>query len=294
MPETTTQPAPAAPADTATSAAAPVAPSLPARPTLEQQASAMGAQAPAPAADEPLAMTAVVDDAVAAAPAKPADPNRPEWLLPKYATVEDQAKAYVDLQKVLGKRGTATLTPEVPKPGDAGAAPQMLDETVMAQLGQEWVENNGDLKPETYERLAKEFRVSPGIIKTGIEAQFAVLQMQNVQLVQAAGIQDFDQFDGIYAWWAQSASKAEVEQFTPLLNHPAPNVRGAAIRHLKASYDQAHRAAAPRLAGGGTATSPHAPFENDAQIREAMKDPRYQSSPEYRAQVDQRIAMALS
>jgi hypothetical protein len=57
----------------------------------------------------PDASTTTVQDTTKPDATKPTtevkDPSRPEWLKDKYKTVEDQAKAYADLEKTLGERG---------------------------------------------------------------------------------------------------------------------------------------------------------------------------------------------
>src|SRR5258707_1267783 len=106
MAETTTQAVPAA-TETAPAATAPVAPST-----------APAATAPEPSkgfldAKVPDASTTTVPDTTkpdATKPTEVKDPNRPEWLKDKYKSVEDQAKAYAELEKRLGE--TAQVVPE--------------------------------------------------------------------------------------------------------------------------------------------------------------------------------------
>jgi hypothetical protein len=85
-------------------------------------------------------------------PAAAVDPNRPEWLDPRYKTVEDQAKAYKDLEKLLGKKAGEPLSVK-PKPGEE--PPFVLTRDVMKDLAGEWIAEGGKLKDETYAKLAK-------------------------------------------------------------------------------------------------------------------------------------------
>lgn len=113
-------------ADTTTAAAVP-APAAPAPPgafeapsmftgspgtTVEHLEPVQSEQAPLV---PPVAPTATPPVAQPVAPVE-----RPDWLLSKYKTVEDQAKAYVEAEKMLGRRNAAPDKYELKVPEDMG------------------------------------------------------------------------------------------------------------------------------------------------------------------------------
>lgn len=232
------------------------------------------------------------------------DGERPDWLLPKFKSVEDQAKAYVDAQKLLGKAKPVDKM-GIPKPGEEGPeaeaeaegaeAPRVLDTAYVQELGSEWYANDGKLTDETYDKLMKDHHADRALVDAMMSNQAAVARAENITLIQAAGVADEAEFGQVAQWASKNLPEAEQNAINEMLGDISPVKRGAAIQHLKTKFDAARGPSKPRLAGKQTGSPSLKPITTQAEVSAAMDDARYfAETPEgaaYRKQVNQRIEL---
>lgn len=227
--------------------------------------------------------------------------GRPDWLLPKYATVEDQAKAMVDAQKLIGKPKVADEPPTDLKLPEQGEKPtegerRALDGDYINELGVEWYNNKGVLTPETMEKLKTDTGMSEDVINDVMGSQAEKNATADAGIMVTAGITTQEQWTEIAQWGADNLSEAEYADISELLADPRPGRRGAAVQSLKARYDMG-RGPVPteRLAGTATGNPSLTPITSQAELHAAMDDPRYyEDSPKgdaYRKEVNGRVAV---
>lgn len=257
---------PAAPAETvAAPAPAPDASafdSLPENPTQEQVLAA--ARKATGAADPPPADDADVDEPddapdAAAAPDAPAG----DWpVLPagkliggKYKSIAEAEKGLKELAALLTKKGAASLkTGDAPKEGAAKGADGKpaewteLNDEVEMELAAEFFEH-GDLKPETYERIHKTFKIPPAKAKAQIEERIEKAKEENVALVGEAGFKDMDGFNAARTWAAQNLKRESLLDLDLLLGSRSAVQRAAGLRYLKSLHAKANPATRARITG---------------------------------------------
>lgn len=244
------------------------------------------AAAPAPQPGTPEYDAAMIARANAATPgastpetpATPAAAERPAWLPEKFATPEDMAKSYKELETKLGAQ--PAKPPAIVTPPDAAAAVQKagLD---MAALNTEFAEK-GDLTPETRAKL-KEAGYDDAIVNGYIEGQKALAVKYASAADEAAG--GAEQLKAMMTWAHANFTAQEAKVFNEASASGDVDKLTFAVSGLKARY-QAAEGSKPSLIAGGNAATGTDVFGSLRELSNAQKDPRYTKDPAYRAQVE--------
>ena len=210
---------------------------------------------------------------------KPAD--RPAWLPEKFKDAEAFAAAYKELEQKQSAPAPA------PKPADDAAriAAAGLD---MAALSTEFAANEGKLTPETLAVLK-----AKGITEADVSNYAAgqkALADQNTQTIfndvggEAA-------YRAVQSWAAANLSKEEVAAYdTAIAAGDMVSARGL-LRGITAAYTTANGRTPALVAAAAAPRGPDiVPFASQAEITQAMSDPRYGRDPAYRKMVAQKVA----
>lgn len=202
--------------------------------------------------------------------------DRPQWLPEKFKSAEDLAAAYAALEKKLGQ-------PEAK--GDPAAAPSM--ESALNSYADEY-SKNGALSEKSYSELAKlgmPKKVVDGYI-AGQQAIGAKLQSE-VYAIAGGG----DNYREMVNWAASNMSKAEIAAYNASISSGDNASIMLAVRGLAGAYASSGGSVNPkvRIEGRSGAQSTQ-PFRSRAELTEAMRNPKYQRDPAYRADVEARLA----
>lgn len=225
----------------------------------------------------------------------PVPDDKPEegLLAGKFKTPEELEKAYTELQSEFTKsRQGEPNTDDAPTPdttdgtiasareAEEAAADAGID---MAALNTEWQEN-GELSEATYEKLAKaglDKGAVDGII-AGQEARAreAVRTMQDV----AGGEENLG---ATLKWAAKNLSASEANAYDAALAAGDMDTAGTLMRGIMAKMaDDVGSLPGRKVEGeGGGAPAGIKPFASRKAMADAMADPRYRKSEEYRAEV---------
>jgi hypothetical protein len=234
-------------------------------------------------------------DAVAAAEAaakKAAEDakNRPAWLDAKFKTPEELAAAYTELQKKLGEKATEKKT-EAPTGTPAEIALKAgLD---LQALNNEYAAN-GALTDATMAKLAEK-GITPAMVDSYIEGMKAQVAQDRNELLTVLNGNEED-LATLYKWAETNLSKEEIKGYNALVTGPNRNIPAAKV-YLDAMvgrYNAALGKDPTTVVSGAGVQSVAAgvqPFGDRSEIVAAMRDPRYEKSPAYRAQVEARIAV---
>jgi hypothetical protein len=248
---------------------------------------------PAPEGHD-AAMAAKVDAGTkVAAPVVPETPaaDRPAWLPEKFASAEDFAKAYNELEK---KQGTAKPA-EAAKPGSlevpqtpADARAQVegagLDfDAVTAEFTAD-----GKLSEATYEKLAK-----AGINKTVADGYIAGQQALGEQIkADVFGVVGGeDSYVDMVTWAKDNLSPEDSKAYNAVMNSGDRAQMKLAVAGLQSRYVAAN-GSAPSLVGGSSGQGGNVSgdvFRSVAEMTTAMKDPRYATDPAYRKDVSDKL-----
>lgn len=214
--------------------------------------------------------------------------DRPQWLPEKFKSPEDMAKAYAELEAKLGGKKTE----EAPKAEDQ--KPDLPDnpEKALADKGLQLQEfsaefaKNGELSGESYEKLTKA-GFPKDLVDQFIEGQKARAAQFEADIKTEVG--GSEQYNGMIEWAKANLSPAEIQAYNDAVTSGSPDKAKLAALGLSSKYSKAVGKEPDRMLGGGKAGTSDV-FESTTQVTEAMKDPRYQKDPAYRAKVQAKLA----
>lgn len=264
-----------------------------------------GASAPAavtPPAGHDAAMAAKFDAAqtqaanpstaqAAPAPTEQPQADRPSWLPEQFKTPEDMAKAYAELRTKMDQGGARQ--PEAAQPQTQQAPAQADAQAALEGAGLDYdafareFQTSGELSTASYEKLAKA-GIPQHMVDSYIEGQRSIADAtRNDVLASVGGEEAFTQ---IVQWAAVNVPKDELQAYNAVVDTGDKAQIKLAVAGMKARYEAAN-GSEPKLLNGSTQGSGGSvnAFRSNAELVEAMRDPRYAKDPAYRADVENRL-----
>lgn len=247
---------------------------------------------------------AVVAQRPAKAEAKPAD--RPDFLLPKFKTLEDQAKAYVDLEKKLGgkaeKPPVDLAKPDALKVEKKAEAPKAQDdataqaEKAVTDAGLDWAaltnefDTNGKLSDESYAALEKA-KIPKALADDFIEGQKARGEM--VRAAVAAELGGDAVLKDVLGWIADSATngtltQAELDSYNAAVSGRDKAAALAAVRAMHGRYISEVGVTPSLVRGGGVPAGDV--YQSMQQVAADCKTDLYKRDPAERERVANKLA----
>lgn len=252
------------------------------------------------------AMIAKVDAAAGVDPA--AAPTKPEGIPDKFwdaekgvVRVEDLAKSYAELERA--RTGQPKADDKAPPAAEPAKVPEGAVDSVSADaeaaakaagadtskvdftaLTQEFAEK-GTLSEDSYKAL-QAAGMSKELVDQFIEGRQAVAQ---TQLAESYALAGGEAEYKLMAQWAATALPADEQAAFDRAVLADPGTRKMAITALKARYTEAV-GSDPKLIKASTGGAEAGAFQSRAEVTQAMRDPRYQKDPAYRASVERRLA----
>jgi hypothetical protein len=225
--------------------------------------------------------------------------DRPEWLEEKFESVEDQAKAYPELQKKLGSRDSGT-TPEptsdskttgnkfeIPSSDDSNSDGS-TDGIDFSALQTEYAEK-GALAEESYKSL-EEQGVSRETVDAFIAGQLAIANQYETRLVNAAGGEE--NLQTMLKWAGQALPKEKTDAYNRMLKSDVDTAE-MAINALRHAYTEAN-GRVPSLVEGDTSPSAggEKAYDSWAEASADIAKPEYRTNPSFRKMVESRLAVS--
>lgn len=260
---------------------------LPENPTLEQELEAQVAENPELAED-----------------ADKGDFDSDALLLGKFKSQEELAKAYQELERKLGSSGQQEPSPteEVAQETEAPTAVDDLskfygegltkfaqdNDLDLAAINQEFSEK-GELSDQSYEALAK-----AGFGKEFMDTYLAGIKYQQQQGQQEVLSKAYESLGGqeelqtTIQWAAENLSDSEKDAYNELVDSGKVDAALSLLKGYNAQMKM-KQGFEGKLVTGQTSGNMNDVFESQAQVLEAMSDPRYEKDPAYRRKVIQKI-----
>tara|TARA_A200000159_G_scaffold15216_1_gene12583 strand:- start:389 stop:1243 length:855 start_codon:yes stop_codon:yes gene_type:complete len=238
-----------------------------------------------------------------------------ELLAGKYKNAEDLEKAYVELQKKLGENDGVSQegqeTQEVET--EESDEPQLYKEdgsvnyesvnkdygetlsTLFKEknvdpysIAEHFYKNNGQITEEMHNQLT-----GAGIAKEAVDAYLSgraqdmgmnsqIAQTDINTIYQSVGGEN--QYKTLMTWASENLSQDSINSFDNLVNTGDANSIQLAVNGLVAQY-QNDRGYEGRMLTGKAAQTNTDVYKSQAQLVEAMGDPRYDKDPAYRQAV---------
>ena len=237
----------------------------------------------------------------------PTDPNAPEFsedeqnslevaeklgqeenelLAGKYRNAEDLEEAYLELQKKLGSdddevEDTTLDEDEIE-----------IDEAVVAgietiqEASEEYYANEGQLSEETMEKFS-------GMSASDLVEAYMAIQENTDPSESYPDLSDADmntvynsvggeeQYNNLTAWAADNMADSALDAFNSIIDQGNPTAIQIAVAGMKAEYDN-QEGYEGRMLTGKAAQNSRDGFRSQAEVVQAMSDPRYDKDPAYR------------
>ena len=231
------------------------------------------------------AMIAKIDEAASKLTTPETEPPAaPEKILGKFDSAEDLAKAYQELEKKLG----APPAPETPPTTET--PPEVEDEAAkvvesagldMESLSTKYAET-GSLEDTDYDALEKA-GISRTMVDNYIAGQDALATGMRDDALALVGGED--NFNAIAEWASSNLTAEELGRYNTAVDSGDMSAIKGALEVVNMKYTQAMGTEPKLTLGENGNSSSGSRFDSMAQLTSAMKDPRYDKDPAYRAEV---------
>ena len=224
-----------------------------------------------------------------------------DLLAGKYKDAQELEKAYVELQKKLGDKGSK----DSPEAGDSQDSEEVeseegdenedeadIDTSKDGILDQLWQEANGDkYSKETLEELQKldSVDIADMHLRYRQQVEQSRPQITESQAQDLKNVAGGDQQYGEMLQWAKgNLNPQEVEMFDMVIERGDPLAAFFAVRSLAYRYQDSQGREGKMVTGTAPKES-GAQFTSQAEVVEAMSDPRYDRDPAFRQKVMKKL-----
>ena len=215
-----------------------------------------------------------------------------ELLAGKYQNAEELEEAYLNLQKKLGSQDEDdevedTTLDEDEYPEDVADGVNLIQ-----TASEEYFENEGALSEETMERF-KEMSSSelveaymairdrnPDIDGGGYSEDLTDAEMN--QVYNSAGGEA--EYNNLTTWAAQNLDESKMDAFNDIIDRGNATSIQIAVAGLRAEYENQEGYEGRKLTGKAAKSSGDI-FRSQAEVVQAMNDPKYDRDPAYRQDV---------
>lgn len=218
--------------------------------------------------------------------------NEQEALLAgKYKNAQELEKAYIELQRKLGDGGEPD--PEV---GDEEVQDQEQDDaeddspvvSLISNASAEYAEN-GKLSAETmakFSAMSSQDLVNAYMQMSAqepAEAPAAAISEAEVNTIKNS-VGGADQYSKMMEWASSNLEESAIDAFDSLVNSGNAKAIQLAVAGIKAEYEMSNGYEG-RMLQGKPSESKGSTFRSQAELVEAMSDPRYDRDPAYRQDI---------
>jgi hypothetical protein len=216
----------------------------------------------------------------------------------KFKSAEDLEKAYLELQKKLGSQETDDSAPD----DDDSATDSTQEEEqspvskrvdFLKEASDEYYSNDNELKPETIQKLKE--MPSEELIEAYLELQKnnPVAKAQPLSddaaktIVDSVGGQDA--YNDTLAWASDNLKPEEVAAYDNVVNSGNKDAIFFAVQALNQRYKDSVGFEGQQISGRAPKSTVKG-FRSNAELANAISDPRYRNDPAYRYDIEQKLA----
>lgn len=205
--------------------------------------------------------------------------ERPEWLPEKFASPEDLAKSYSELEK----KFSSEPKEQVPD-NDNNTTDQDDTGTPQFEKFSEEYAAGGALSDESYEELAQ-MGYPKEMVETYIQGMQSNQEADAEIVMAAAG--GSDGYKDLTNWARDNMQPSELEVYNQLVSTGTENAK-VAVEWMMAKRE-ASGDVEPNLVSGKAQAAAKDEFRSTAQVVAAMKDPRYGKDTAYTKDVEAKL-----
>jgi hypothetical protein len=219
----------------------------------------------------------------------------------KFKSAEDLEKAYLELQKKLGQKdegveddSTSDSAPDndsAPEEEEQSPVSKRVD--FLREASDEYYSNDNELKPETIQKLKE--MPSEELIEAYLELQKnnPVAKAQPLSddaaktIVDSVGGQDA--YNDTLAWASDNLKPEEVAAYDNVVNSGNKDAIFFAVQALNQRYKDSVGFEGQQISGRAPKSIVKG-FRSNAELANAISDPRYRNDPAYRYDIEQKLA----
>ena len=214
-----------------------------------------------------------------------------ELLAGKYRSAEELEKAYIELQKKLGSKGSEdpdqTEEPEEQEIEDEEEDPYI---SFLNEASDEYYKT-GELSEETLESFTRMsstelvdayLRWQQQMPAEEASSESVELSSQDINQVQNS-VGGEANYQALVGWAADNFNSQEIEAFNSVMDSGNLNAIGLAVQALYYRYTDANGFEGNMLKGKAAKSMDS--FRSQAELVRAMSDPRYDRDPAYRQDI---------
>ena len=200
-------------------------------------------------------------------------------LAGKYKNAEELEAAYLELQKKLGEQPEERT--EESEPEDTGSILDRLWEESQSEITPETIKAISEADPSKLAEMYLEYRA----------------QQENGETPTAMTDQDVNNLKGLVGgeknyndmlgWASQNLSEQDIEMYDAVMELGNPAAARFAIEALAYRYQDSNGVEGDLVQG--KSPGPVGTFRSQAELVQAMSDPRYDSDPAYRQDVMRKL-----
>ena len=215
-----------------------------------------------------------------------------ELLAGKYQNAEELEEAYLNLQKKLGSQDEDDEVEDTTLDEDEYPEEVADGVNLIQTASEEYFENEGALSEETMERftemssseLVEAYMAirdrNPDIDGGGESPDLTDAEMN--QVYNSAGGEA--EYNNLTTWAAQNLDEAKMDAFNDIIDRGNATSIQIAVAGLRAEYEN-QEGYEGRMLTGKAAKSSGDIFRSQAEVVQAMNDPKYDRDPAYRQDV---------
>jgi len=219
----------------------------------------------------------------------------------KFKSAEDLEKAYLELQKKLGQKdegveddSTSDSAPDsAPDEEEEVQSPVSKRVDFLKEASDEYYSNDNELKPETIQKLKE--MPSEELIEAYLELQKnnPVAKAQPLSddaaktIVDSVGGQDA--YNDTLAWAADNLKPEEVAAYDNVVNSGNKDAIFFAVQALNQRFKDSVGFEGQQISGRAPKSTVKG-FRSNAELANAISDPRYRNDPAYRYDIEQKLA----
>ena len=203
-------------------------------------------------------------------------------LAGKYKDAQELEKAYMELEGKLGKKE------EEPEVAEESEEPEEEPDDV-SFLDKLWDEAQGEFTDETMKELSSMDPKDLARMHLDYRNQNQrpqVTEQQVTQLKEVAGGEK--EYESMINWANSTLTKQEIEMYDTVMEAGDPLGCFFAVQALKYRYDDASGVEGKMITGKAPSNSGDQ-FKRNAQLVEAMNDPKYDNDPAFRREVMEKL-----
>ena len=204
-------------------------------------------------------------------------------LAGKYKNAEELEAAYLELQKKLGEQSSDTPTEEE-APEEESSNGSLLDQL--------WEQAKADKYDDaTLQQLSKSDPTE--LAKMYLEYRQQAEGNTPAQMTEADAtnlrnsVGGDEKYNEMIGWAAQNMSEQEISLYDSIMDRGDPAAAYFAVQALSYRYQDANGFEGNLVQGKSPSTSPG--FRSQAELVQAMSDPRYDNDPAYRQDVARKL-----